>query len=134
MAPEASWKRGTLGAGPTLGARLAGRVSTVVEQQRVQRALCPRPQWRERPWGRLLRVDLPSGGEDQVCLGRTVHLTSPEPPQKSRGRALPAQGSPSSGLRLALWEAALVFGSPVAIQPLLGEPWLPRGQCLAECL
>ncbi|CAN0555705.1 unnamed protein product, partial [Rangifer tarandus platyrhynchus] len=30
------------------GARLAGQVSTVVEQQRVQRALCPRPPWRER--------------------------------------------------------------------------------------
>lgn len=92
MASEAFWKRGTLGAGPTLGALLAGRVSTVVEQQRVQRALCPRPQWRERPWGHLLRVDLPSGGEDQACLGWTVHPTSPEPPQKSRGRALPAQG------------------------------------------
>ena len=133
VAPEASRKRGTLRAGPTWGARLAGQVSTVVEQQRAQRALCPRPPWRERPWGRLLRVDLPGGGEDQARLGRAAHPTGAEPSQQSRGRA-PPQGFPSSGLRLAPWEAELVFRPLVETQPLPGESWLPHGHCLAECL
>lgn len=134
VAPETSWKRGGPQGGAHRGARLAGQVSTVVEQQRVQRALCPRPPWRERLWGRLLRVDLPGGGEDQARLGRTVHPTGAEPSQQSRGRALPPQGFPSSGLRLAPWEAELVFRPLVETQPLPGEPWLPHGHCLAECL
>ena len=120
-------RAGALEAGPTRGgARLAGRVSTVIKQQPVQIALCPRPQGRERPWGCLLGVALPSGAENQACLGRTVHPTGAEVSQQSRGRALPHQGSPSSGL----WEAALVFRSLAEIQPLLGQLRLPHSSVL----